>query len=274
MRQSTPLRAVCRVFFTGALFAASTASSLTAQRATRPDLAWTTFETPHFRFHAPRDLAPWARDVAVRMESIRAAELRAVGRVPTNVTDVVVDDPSNAANGEAFPYLDAPAVLLWPVPPEPRSYIANTRSWGELLAVHEFAHIAHLTRPSRNPRQRLLRALLPGQIGPLSTRTPRWVWEGYATYIEGTLTGSGRPHAPLRAAVLRRWALDGALPSYGAMSGTGGYLGGSFAYLMGSAYLEWLGATRAGLVDHRALASRVGACGPTVRRGVQRGVRR
>jgi hypothetical protein len=45
--------------------------------------------------------------------------------------------------------------------------------------------------------------------------------------------------------VLRGWALEGALPSYGAINGGGGYLGGSFAYLMGSAYLEWLGA-RAG----------------------------
>ena len=45
--------------------------------------------------------------------------------------------------------------------------------------------------------------------------------------------------------MLRGWALEGALPSYGALNGGGGYLGGSFAYLMGSAYLEWLGA-RAG----------------------------
>ena len=240
VRQSTP-----RAFlFVGAVLLAAVGRPIRAQRYTRPDQAWTTFETPHFRVHAPRELAPWAHDVASRMESIRAAELRTVGRVPTTVTDVLVDDPVNSANGSAYPYLDAPAVFLWPVPPDPRTYIGNARSWGELLVVHEFAHIAHLTRPSRNPRQRLLRALLPGQLGPLATRTPRWVWEGYATYVEGVLTGSGRPHAPLRAAVLRRWALDGALPTYAGMSGTGGYLGGSFAYLMGSAYFEWLGATR------------------------------
>lgn len=215
-----------------------------AQRYTRPERVWTTFETPHFRFHAPDELAPWARDVADRMESVRAAELRTVGTVPKGVTDVVVDDPLNSANGSAYPYLDGPAIFLWPVPPDPRSYIGNTRAWGELLAVHEFAHIAHLTRPSRNPTQRLLRLFIPGRVGPVATRTSRWVWEGYATYVEGVLTGSGRPHAALRAAVLRRWALDGSLPSYGALSGTGGYLGGSFAYLMGSAYLEWLGATR------------------------------
>ncbi|GJG87715.1 hypothetical protein tb265_28960 [Gemmatimonadetes bacterium T265] len=238
------MRAAFRTFFIAGALAAGVGRTLAAQRYTRPDRPWTTFETAHFRLHAPAELADWARYLAARMESVRTAELRTVGTVPSQVTDVVVDDPINSANGSAYPYLDGPAVFLWPVPPDPRSYIGNARSWGELLAVHEFAHIAHLTRPSRNARQRLLRALLPGRIGPVSTRTSRWVWEGYATYVEGVLTGSGRPHAPLRAAVLRRWALDGALPTYTGMSATGGFLGGSFAYVMGSAYFEWLGATR------------------------------
>jgi hypothetical protein len=40
--------------------------------------------------------------------------------------------------------------------------------------------------------------------------------------------------------VLRRFAIEGKLPSYGALSGTGGWLGGAMAYLVGSTYLEWL----------------------------------
>jgi hypothetical protein len=40
--------------------------------------------------------------------------------------------------------------------------------------------------------------------------------------------------------VLRRFAIEGKLPSYGALSGTSGWLGGSMAYLVGSGYLEWL----------------------------------
>ena len=218
--------------------------ALLAQRYTRPERNWTTYESAHFRFHAPRDLAPWARTLAEHMEAVRRAEQAVVGVVPAGVTDVVVDDPLSASNGSAYPYRDTPAIFLWPVPPDPRSMVGNGRSWGELLVVHEFAHIAHLTRGSRNPRQRLLRALLPGRVGPLATRTTRWIWEGYATYVEGVLTGAGRPHAALRAAVVRRWALDGALPSYGGLNGTGGYLGGSFPYVVGSAYLEWLGARR------------------------------
>ena len=38
--------------------------------------------------------------------------------------------------------------------------------------------------------------------------------EGYATVVEGRLTGSGRPHGDMRASILRRWAQGGKLPSY------------------------------------------------------------
>jgi hypothetical protein len=217
-------------------------AALAAQRWTRPERQWTTLETRYFRVHAPREFAEWARSVAGRLDAVREVERRVIGFAPAGVTDVVVDDPYGSANGSAFPFLHGPTVFLWPVPPTPRSFVGNSRDWGELLAVHEFAHIAHLTRPARNRLQRTWRRLLPEGVGPIATRTPRWAIEGYATYVEGALTGSGRPHAALRAAVLRGWALDGALPSYGALNGGGGYLGGSFAYLMGSAYLEWLGA--------------------------------
>jgi len=77
-------------------------------------------------------------------------------------------------------------------------------------------------------------------LGPIATRAPRWVMEGYATYVEGRVSGTGRPNSAWRAAILRQFALEGRLPSYGQLSSTGGWMGGDFAYLAGSAYLEWL----------------------------------
>ena len=86
--------------------------------------------------------------------------------------------------------------------------------------------------PSRSRWQRVLWRLSPAQLGPIVRKAPRWVTEGYATYIEGELTGSGRPHGAFRAAVLRQWALEGTLPPYSALDRRDGYWEGAMAYLV------------------------------------------
>jgi hypothetical protein len=213
---------------------------LEAQFTVRSWLAWRTIETRHFAFHYPVELEAWTRDVASRADAIDSAVGRVVGFAPGRRTDVVVDDPYATANGSAWPFLNRPIINLWASPPDPREDIGDFRDWGEMLVSHEFGHIAHLTRPSRNPLTRLVWRALPVDLGPIALRAPRWAVEGYATYIEGQVTGSGRPHGAWRAAFLRQWALEGQLPRYEQLNASGSYQGGEFAYLAGSAFLEWL----------------------------------
>src|SRR6185436_13062480 len=189
-------------------------------------LPWRTIETPHFAFHYPVELEEWTRDLAERMESVDSAVTRVVGyRVP-RTTQVVVDDPYAVANGSAWPFLNQPIVNLWASPPNPREDIGNYRAWSEMLATHEFAHIAHLSRPSRNEWFRRLWTALPASLGPIAIKAPRWVVEGYATYVEGKVTGSGRPNANWRPALLRQWAIEGALPTYEQLDQSGAFMGG------------------------------------------------
>ncbi|HEU4455602.1 MAG TPA: hypothetical protein VFR81_21235 [Longimicrobium sp.] len=229
-----------------ALLAILRAAPAGAQVLTRPHLEWRTARTEHFTVHYPRELEAWTMDVLTRLEPAHAQVSALVGFAPRARTTIVVEDPSSQTNGFAFPLLDGPAIGLWPTPPDPRSVLGNSRGFAEKLVVHEFAHVAHLSRPSRNARQRLLWRLSPLRVGPVARKAPRWVTEGYATYVEGALTGSGRPYSVIRAAVLRQWALEGRLPSYGQLDATGGFYGGAMAYLAGSAYLEWLAAQRGG----------------------------
>ena len=216
------------------------ARPLDAQFVVRSWLPWRTIETRHFAFHYPVELEAWTRDVAARADAIDSAVARVVGYAPARMTHVVVDDPYATANGSAWPFLNRPIINLWATPPDPRDDIGDFRGWGEMLVTHEFGHIAHLTRPSRNPLTRLVWRALPVDLGPIALRAPRWAVEGYATYVEGQVTGSGRPHGAWRAAFLRQWALEGQLPRYDQLNASGSYEGGEFAYLAGSAFLEWL----------------------------------
>lgn len=241
------LRKPDRPGFRGALAAGLLALGLAlsagSAAAQGPDADWRTLSTGHFRVHYPVRSEAWARRAASRIESIWARVEEEVGYRPSTPVDVVVSDPVAEPNGSAWPFLGWPRIVLWTSPPGPDSVIGHYRDWSDLLVVHEATHLVHLLRPSRNPFGRRLGALLP--LGPVARKSPRWVTEGYATVVEGRLTGFGRPNGDLRAALLRRLAQAGQLPSYGELNGNRRWLGGSMAYLVGSAYLEWLD-TRAG----------------------------
>ena len=208
-----------------------------APRVQAPDAPWLTFTTAHYRIHCPAAFESFGREVAGQVEGIHAQYLELVGFVWNEPIDIVIQDPVMESNGSAWPFLDRPMVVLWKTAPEPDSVIGHHRGWAEMLLTHELGHMHHLLRPQRNPN---LWQRWTAILGPLPEKTPRWVTEGYATLIEGKLTGSGRPHSAIRAAVLRQWALEGKLPAYGALNGMDGFMGGSMAYLAGSAYLAWL----------------------------------
>ncbi|HEV7485014.1 MAG TPA: hypothetical protein VGQ65_04990 [Thermoanaerobaculia bacterium] len=206
--------------------------------AQAPHEDWRTVATPHFRVHYPAQYEAWATRAAARLESVRAAVVAEVGFAPETVTDVLIENPIADANGITIALLDTPRIALYAEPPEPETQIGEYSNWIDLLTVHETAHLVHLLRPSRNPLDRALAHLLP--LNPITLHAPRWVLEGYATLIEGRITGSGRPSGAMRAAVLRTWAMNGQLPTYAQLNSDRRFLGMSMAYLAGSAFLEWL----------------------------------
>ena len=211
-----------------------------AQLFERPWLSWHTVHAGQFDVHYPSRLTSWAQFVAARLPAVDTAVTRLVGFAPPQRLQIVVEDPFDISNGFAFTILDNPVIVFWASPPDPRDDIGQFRTWGEMLATHEFGHVAHLTRPSRNPFTRTMWRLAPLAVGPIAYRSPRWVIEGYATYVEGVVTGTGRPHGVWRPATLRQWAIEGRLPNYAQLSSWSDFQGGDFAYLAGSAFFEWL----------------------------------
>src|SRR5688572_12445297 len=217
-----------------------TPAPVSGQYLTRPQIPWRTVSTARFDIHFPAEMEEWTKVVARRIETVADVVNAVVGNEPSSRITVIVEDPSNVANGFALPFMEGPVIFLWPTPPSPTPTFGAHRGWGEALAVHEYGHIAHLTFPSRNPREQFFWKLLPTQLSPVARKAPAWVIEGYATLIEGQLTGSGRPFSAGRASVLRQWALEGRFPTYGQLNGSGAFLGSNMRYLVGSAYFEWL----------------------------------
>ena len=214
--------------------------SATSSLAQAPHDDWQTLTTEHFRVHFTTDYEEWARHAAGKLEDVRAIVAPVIGYEPPEVTDVIVADPLAVPNGSAWPFLGSPRMVLWASPPGPGSVLSHQSDWAEIVAIHEDAHLVHLLRPTRNPLRAVGWYLLPIRLGPVSG-APRWAVEGYATVIEGQLTGKGRPHSDLRASILRKWAEEGRLPTYDRLaSDSSTWLGQSMAYLVGSAYLEWL----------------------------------
>jgi hypothetical protein len=206
--------------------------------AQAPHDSWQTISTAHFRIHYPKSSAAWAEHVAATIESVRDTVVKEVGFAPPQTTDVMIGNPFATSNGATLPLLGTPRLVLWTEPPPPESQIGEYTSWIDLLTVHETAHLVHLLRPSRNERARLLEKILP--LNPITLAAPRWVLEGYATVVEGRITGSGRPPGAMRAAILREWAVTGQFPTYAQLNGSSEFAAMSMAYLAGSAFLEWL----------------------------------
>lgn len=201
---------------------------------------WQTLHTEHFRVHYTPTQQAWARSAAVELELVRDLVLQQQGRALDSIADVVVFDPINGANGFALPSTGTPLMALFTTPPQSDSVIANSPGWQQLLILHEYIHLVHLSQPSRSVWRQHLRDWF--DIYDLSSAVlPRWVAEGYATLLESRLTGRGRLYDNYSEALLRAFARQGALLSYGALSnGDGSYRSSAMAYLLGVRFLAWL----------------------------------
>lgn len=199
---------------------------------------WRTLETEHFRVHHPVEATEYAEMVSRHMEEARQRTQEIVGRTESRVVDIYVRDPYATANGMALSFRRRPKMVLWATPPTSSSQLSNYRDVVEDLVVHEDLHLVHLLTPPRGGFRSLVWNTVG--VGPIVVAAPDWITEGYATMVEGQLTGAGRPNADFRAAFLRVMAQEGRLPSYDQLSGSSRWNGGGYPYLLGSAYLEWL----------------------------------
>ena len=230
---------------------------VTATAANRydPRLRFSTISTQRFDIHFHQREEALARRLASFVEAAAAEVDRAVGAAVGRVHVILVDQ-NDLSNGWATP-IPYNTIEISAAPPASDSIIGNTSDWLRLVFVHEYTHIAHLSRAGgwinglRHGFGRMP-LLFPNLYQPL------WAIEGIATWQESTVTGQGRVAAgDFRLLIDRAAAANRFDPIDRANGGNVDWPGGNAPYLYGGYFHDFL-ARKYGAGSIHTLAAETG----------------
>ena len=201
------------------------------------ELDWWTISTKHFRVHYDRTLEPIARRVASLAETIHERVADALGYKPSELTEIVLTDDTESANGSAtaLPYN---TIRLYVTAPSDLSTIGDYDDWYTELVTHEYTHITHLDKISGLPRS--VNAILGKTLAPNQT-LPRWITEGIAVVSESYHTTGGRIRSNLFDMYLRADVIEDNIATIDQFSNDAyRWPQGDLWYLYGSKFLQWI----------------------------------
>ncbi|MFU8819186.1 MAG: hypothetical protein ACNA74_05615 [Desulfurivibrio sp.] len=206
---------------------------------------WRTLTTENFAIHFPYHLEEQAERTARIAEQVHTGLSARFTWTPRGRTQVIIADHRDYANAAAtsFPY-NTVHLLLRPAPPGEE--LANYEEWLALLFTHEYVHILHLDQA--RGANGVVRSIFGRIITPWTFPnwfSPQWQVEGLATCEETRITGRGRTDSPYFQMIVRMAALEGKFPSLARMQGfQASWPGGYNRYVFGSAFLQYIAATR------------------------------
>ena len=216
------------------LFATDTVASLRYD----PRLRFRTISTARFDIHFHQGEDALALRLAQWIE-IAAAQVDAAVGAPMGRVQVILVDQHDLANGWATP-IPYNTIEISIAPPAAGSSIGNTDDWLHLVFLHEYTHIAHLSR-ARGWIGGLRRAV--GRFPPLfpNLYQPVWAIEGIATWQESARTNHGRVLAgDFRLLLDRAAATDRFEPLDRVNGGNVNWPGGAAPYLYGAYFHQFL----------------------------------
>jgi hypothetical protein len=220
--------------FAGALLAPREA------HAGDPYLTWSTVDTPHFYVHYHSGLEWHAERVARIAEDVHRELVPETGWAPKQRTHIVLTDDTDSANGYArvIPYNE---VHLYVTAPEDMSPLGDYDDWLTLLVTHEYTHVLHID--NKHGAAAALNALLGKTYAPNQVQ-PKWITEGWATFLESKYTSGGRLRSTQFDMYVRADVLENHVPTLGQLSAAPiRWPGGTLWYLYGGRFLGWISET-------------------------------
>jgi hypothetical protein len=209
-------------------------------RAGDPDLRWYTIETQHFRVTYHSGIEQPAQHVATIAEQIFDSMAEHVGHRPTEITEILLTDFSEAANGSASA-LPFNSIRLIVTAPDDMSPLGDVDDWFYELVSHEFTHVLHTD--NIHGLSVLVNAILGKTLAPNQTQ-PRWILEGLAVYHETARTSGGRLRNSMWDMFMRTDVLDDNVATIDQVSHTvRRWPQGNLYYLYGSYFTGWIAKT-------------------------------
>jgi hypothetical protein len=204
-----------------------------------PDYRWHTIDTAHFQVHYHQGLEALAQRAAREAERAHARLAPLLGSSPSQRTQLVLSDDSDAANGSATP-VPYNTIRVYAVPGESGSVLNDERDWLEAVITHEYVHILHLDNIGGLPA--LVNQIF-GKIWPPNGLTPGWLIEGVAVSHEAPAGGgAGRNDSALFDMYLRALVVEP--PGFPTLAQASNpfleWPRGNVAYLLGGRFLAWL----------------------------------
>jgi hypothetical protein len=211
-----------------------------AAAATRydPRLRFRTVSTARFDIHYHQGGEATARRLAAMIEAA-AAEVDAAVGAATGRVQVILVDQHDLSNGWATP-LPYNTIEISTAVPSAGNSLGHTDDWLRLVFVHEYTHVAHLSRAG-------------GWIGGLrrgfgrlpvlfpNLYQPAWGIEGMATWQESAATRQGRVLAGDFRLLIREAASAGRFePLDRAAGGNVDWPSGTTPYLYGAYFHQYL----------------------------------
>lgn len=139
---------------------------------------WRVLKTEHFTVIFKPGYEYQAQEILNNLEYYRMKVVDLTGNSPGNLP-VVIEDAGILSNGFADPFFYNLHIFTYP--PGSGSYLEGTESWYRLVGIHEFTHIAHLTKTSSFTK--FLKGIFGTPFQP-NMYSPGWLTEGITVYAE------------------------------------------------------------------------------------------
>ncbi len=202
-----------------------------------PRFVWETLDTPHFEIHYHQGELQLALRVARLAEEAHARLSPILDHEPAERCQLVVQDDTDFANGNATP-LFYNLIHAFAPPPDPRGTLSDFDDPVWELVSHEYTHILHLDTVRGVA---YLTNQIFGKLWIPNGVQPTWLIEGMAVLSESRVTAGGRVRSALEDMSARAMSLGGVFPDIDELSNpTLKYPRGNIPYTIGGRLLDFV----------------------------------